>query len=64
MAYDRYVGNTKRNDDLYTIRPALDYQFKDWLSAGVWYQFRTRQSNTNPFDYNRNQAGIYAKALF
>ena len=64
MAYDRYEGNTKRNDDLYTIRPALDYQFKDWLSAGVWYQFRTRQSNTNPFDYNRNQAGIYAKALF
>lgn len=64
MAYSHYVGGTKRNDDLYTIRPALDYQFKDWLSAGVWYQFRTRQSNTNPFDYNRNQAGIYAKALF
>lgn len=64
MAYSRYVGGNKRADDLYTIRPALDYQFKDWLSAGVWYQFRTRQSNSDTFDYNRNQAGIYAKALF
>lgn len=64
MDYAHEWNGTKRSDDLYTIRPALDYQFKDWLSAGVWYQFRTRQSNTNPFDYNRNQAGIYAKALF
>lgn len=58
-----YAGN-KRNDDLYTIRPAVDYQFKEWLSAGVWYQWRNRDSNTGWADYDRNQVGVYAKALF
>ncbi len=64
MNYARYAGDTKRSDDLYTVRPAVDYQFKDWLTAGVWYQFRSRQSNTNPFDYDSNKAGIYVKGLF
>lgn len=64
MAYSRNVGGTKRNDDLYTIRPAVDYQFKEWLSAGVWYQFRTRQSNTNGADYDNNKGGVFVKAFF
>ena len=55
---------TKRNDGLYTIRPQVDYQFKDWLSAGVWYQFRNRDSNVNGADYDSNKAGVFVKALF
>ena len=55
---------TKRSDGLYTIRPEVDYQFKDWLSAGVWYQFRNRDSNVNGADYNSNKAGVFVKALF
>ena len=55
---------TKRSDGLYTIRPEVDYQFKDWLSAGVWYQFRNRDSNVNGDDYNSNKAGVFVKALF
>ncbi len=64
MAYPYSSGGDKRNDDLYTIRPAVDYQFKEWLSAGVWYQWRNRDSNKGWFDYDRNQFGVYAKALF
>lgn len=64
MAYAKRVANTKREDNLYIVRPQLDYQFKEWLSAGVWYQFRTRHSNTNPFDYDNNKAGVFVKAIF
>ncbi len=64
MAYAKRVANTKRDDNLWTFRPQVDYQFKDWLSAGVWYQFRTRHSNWNTADYDSNKAGIFAKATF
>ncbi len=53
----------KRNDDLYTVRPSVDYQFMDWLSAGVWYQYRHRASNA-PFDYDNNKAGVFVKGIF
>lgn len=64
MDYAHNYNGNKRNDDLYTIRPSVDYQFKEWLTAGVWYQFRNRNSNTGWADYDRNQVGVYAKALF
>ena len=64
MDYAKRVDNTKRKDDLYIVRPELDYQFKDWLSAGVWYQFRTRNSNTERFEYDNNKAGVFVKAVF
>jgi len=65
MSYSREVvpGN-KRHDTLFTVRPGVDYIFKDWLMAGVWYQYRTRESNNNTFDYENNKAGITVKALF
>ncbi len=66
MAYPKAVvaGADKRKDDLYSVRPELDYQFKDWLSAGVWYNFSTRRSNEGYAKYDRNRAGIFARALF
>lgn len=64
MDYDRKVNDTKRKDDLYIIRPQLDYQFKNWLSAGVWYQFRTRRSNFKDADYDNNRAGVFVRAAF
>ncbi len=74
MAYAKRVNNVKRDDTLWTVRPELDYQFMDWLSAGVWYQFRLRDSNarrgaTGPhanesYDYSSNKAGIFVKAVF
>ncbi len=64
MDYAKRVQNTKRDDNLWTFRPQVDYQFKDWLSAGVWYQFRTRHSNWNTADYDNNKVGVFAKATF
>ncbi|MBP5429410.1 MAG: outer membrane beta-barrel protein [Elusimicrobiaceae bacterium] len=64
MDYSKRVDNTKRDDNLYVVRPELDYQFKDWLSAGVWYQFRTRHSNWRTADYDSNKAGVFVKAVF
>lgn len=64
MDYAYEYQGEKRNDGVYTIRPEVDYQFKDWLSAGVWYQWRNRDSNTDGYDYDSNKAGVFVKALF
>ncbi len=68
MNYAKSYNGTKRNDTLWTARPELAYQFKDWLSAGVWYQFRLRDSNSRhgneSYDYTSNKAGIFVKAVF
>ena len=64
MHYPKRAYDNKRNDDLYIVRPQLDYQFKEWLSAGVWYQFRTRHSDVNRFDYDSNKVGAFVKATF
>lgn len=64
MSYAREVAGTKRHDTLLTVRPGVDYMFKDWLMAGVWYQYRTRESNTKWAEYDNNKAGITIKALF
>lgn len=71
MDYPKADHNIKREDNLYFVRPELDYQFKEWLSAGVWYQFRTRHSNDyrdaglgQRYNYNSNKAGVFVKAVF
>ncbi|MBO7238745.1 MAG: outer membrane beta-barrel protein [Elusimicrobiaceae bacterium] len=64
MSYSRYVGNNKRHDNLYTIRPQLDYMFKDWLMGSLWYQYRGRHSNSQRFEYDNNRVGVSLKALF
>jgi hypothetical protein len=59
-------GNGDRVDDYFWIRPALDYQFNERLLLGVFYQYRTKNSNgpDNQFDYNDNQAGAYLTYRF
>ena len=65
MDYSRTTaGLKKRHDTLYTVRPQLDYKFKDWLMASVWYQYRTRQSNHSWAKYDNHKAGLTIKALF
>ena len=64
MDYSREVWGTKRHDTLYTVRPQVDYLFKEWLMAGVWYQFRTRESNVDAAEYDNNKAGVFVKAMF
>ncbi len=55
----------RRSDDVYTVRPELNYQFKEWLSAGVWYQYRKRASNSGADNfYFNNRVGAFVKAIF
>ena len=55
----------KRSDDVYTIRPEFNYQFKEWLSAGVWYQYRHRTSDAGAANYYFNsRVGAFVKAIF
>ncbi len=61
------MAGVKRSDDVYTIRPELNYQFKEWLSAGIWYQYRMRTSqarNNRAWFYSNNKAGVFVKAIF
>lgn len=70
LAYDNLSYKTenwsgkKRSDDVYSLRPEVLYQFKEWLSAGVWYQFRKRTSNVDTREYDNNRAGVFVKAFF
>lgn len=52
----------KRSDDLYGVRPEVTYQVNKWLSAGAWYQLRSRHSNTYENEYNSNKGGLFLKA--
>lgn len=73
MDYAKRSHGVKREDNLWSVRPELDYQFKEWLSAGVWYQLRLRDSNDyrtggiykgQDYDYSSNKVGVFVKATF
>ena len=65
LSYDKAVAGIERSDDVYTVRPEVDYQFKEWLSAGVWYQYRKRASNAGADNfYLNNRVGVFVKAIF
>lgn len=58
-------AGVKRSDDVFTLRPEVNYQFKEWLSAGVWYQYRRRASNSGADNfYFNNRIGAFVKAIF
>lgn len=63
LHYSVSVNDKKRNDNLFTVRPEVNYAFQDWLVGSVWYQFRTRNSNMD-YDYDSNKAGIMIRAIF
>ena len=65
LYYAKEVASVKRSDDVYTIRPEISYQFKEWLSAGVWYQYRRRATNAGAdIFYFNNRIGAFVKAIF
>ncbi len=45
----------KRKDTILTTGFGLEYQVKDWVKAGLNYQYREDISNIDPQDYNDNQ---------
>ncbi len=65
LYYAKAVAGVKRSDDVFTLRPEVNYQFKEWLSAGVWYQYRRRASNAGADNvYFNNRVGAFVKAIF
>lgn len=65
LSYTKEAFGVKRSDDVVTLRPELNYQFKEWLSAGVWYQYRRRASNAGADNfYFNNRVGAFVKAIF
>lgn len=60
--YSNTTGSTipDRTDDYFWIRPTFDCEFTERCNAGVFYQFRTKHSDNNAFDYSNNQLGVYA----
>lgn len=49
-------GVTKeRKDHFVQVAIDLRYELKEWLSTGVAYYFRTRNSNFGTFDYDNNR---------
>lgn len=64
LRYKVKVNNRKRADELLTVRPEINYAFQDWLVGSIWYQYRTRNSNMDNYDYDNNKAGIMIRAIF
>ncbi len=57
-------GGSDRTDDYLWLRPGLDYEFNERINAGVFYQFRTKNSSNPGLDYSNNQLGIYTNYRF
>jgi hypothetical protein len=52
--YGQVVAGT-REDDRYTISPALQYRLRDWLMGELRYSYDTRSSSDDFYDYNTNR---------
>lgn len=57
---------TDRSDDYFWVRPSVDYAFNERVNAGVFYQFRTKNSDGTggAYDYSNNQLGVYTNYRF
>ena len=51
LDYAKVIDGVQRYDKLYSIRPEIGYEFKDWLLAGVWYRHTKRNSTLYVADY-------------
>ena len=48
------VVEVDRDDDRYYIKPALRYQFRDWMMTELAYSFDKRASTVDILDYDTN----------
>lgn len=40
-----------REDTTFSVRPTIEYSFRDWLAAGVAYTYEQRNSSDSRYDY-------------
>ncbi len=52
------VAGDDRNEDRYFFKPALQYLFQDWLMAELSYNYDTRQSSQDYYDYTTNTVSL------
>ena len=53
-----------RTDNYFFIKPVLEYQFNERLNLGLFYLYRTKDSNEPVRDYSNNQTGLYCNYRF
>ncbi len=53
------AGITKmRSDKFWEAAIELRYEIQEWLSTGLAYRFRSRNSNMDPLDFNNNRVSL------
>lgn len=57
-------NNIDRVDNLVKIKPSIEYKFKDYLFASIWYQFRDKFSNYDVVEFSNNKFGAQVKLCF
>jgi hypothetical protein len=62
--YDSPFQFGTRDDDRYVFRPALQYVFKEWLMAELAYQYDTRSSTEELYEYDSNTLSISLNSAF
>ena len=61
--YDQIIP-VERDDDRYTIRPAVQYIFNDWFMGELAYSYEKRNSTQEIFDYKTNTFYLYLNFAF
>ena len=61
---DDYAGNDDRRDDTDQARLGVDYKIQEWLTAGVNYTYKQRESNVDDKDYTNNRIAFTVGAEF
>jgi hypothetical protein len=54
----------ERLDNFLQAQLGLRYQIQEWLSSGVAYNFRSRNSNLETFDYDNNRVTFDVTSVF
>ena len=54
------TGLAGRKDEIYFIRPSLEYEVNDRFSTAFYYQFAKDKSNQGGFGYTNHQVGVTA----
>ena len=63
---DKYPATdiAARRDDMWDVKLALDVKTRKWLTWGVRYEFKKRNSSVSVNDYEDNITNTYLKAVY
>lgn len=55
---------TDRTDNYLWVRPTIEMEINERISAGVFYLFRTKDSDDSTREYSNNQLGVFGNYRF